>query len=139
MSLVTGSANVSLDMVSAQKAPFIAGLVAGEAIHAGAMCYIKSDGDVFECLGTSGSAASCPFGIAPRQYNTDEAVTLFGEGTRFQYSSGLTPGARLYLNVSVAGAYDTAATLGDKVGVLAAVNATDVIVIRADAIPVPEI
>jgi hypothetical protein len=139
MSVVTGSSKVSMDMVSAQKAPFIAGLYAGEALKAGAMCYIKSDGEVYECLGTSGSAASCPMGIAPRQYNENEAVTLFGEGTRLQYASGLTPGARLYLSDSDAGYYEDAATIGDKVGVLFCITATDVMVMRADGIPVPEI
>lgn len=131
MSLITGTANVGFgDTLFVSQ---ITGYEAGEAIKKGAMCYIKSDGKVYECLATTGSSASAaPMGVASRQANSGEFLTLYGEGTIMQYGTGLTPGAILYLANLDAGYYDSAATNGDDAGVLLCLDAENVKVIRAD-------
>lgn len=135
MALVTGSANVSIDAASAMFAPQIAGLYAGEALKAAAPCYIKSDGEIYECVGPTGSSASAaPFGFTPRSYLENEPVTLYGEGTIFEYKdSGLTPGAVLFINKTVAGYLDSAATMCDAKGVAVAIDARRIRVTRANA------
>jgi len=130
MALVSGSALAGLSMEN--YSPSIAGLLAGEALKAVAPCYIKSDGLVYECLAGSGTAGSMPMGFTPRQYASGEPVTLFGEGAIFQFNSSLTIGGKLYISNTSAGMLDTAATLGDKAGVAVAINAKDIIVVRAD-------
>jgi hypothetical protein len=132
MSLVSGSSRASLAQQNG--APVITGLFAGENLKAAAPCYVKSDGKVWECVGTSGSAASAPFGFTARQANTDEPVTLYGAGAVFQYGgTTLTPGAQLYLSASDAGLLDTARQIGDKDGVAVAIDAKNIMVTRADA------
>ena len=131
MSLVSGSSRASLG--DRNGAPVITGLFAGEALKAVAPCYIKSDGKVYECLGTSGSAASAPAGFTARQTAVDEPVTLFGAGAVFQYGgTSLTPGALLHLSAAAAGMLDSAATIGDKHGVAVAIDAKNIMVTRAD-------
>ena len=138
MSLVSGSARASL--MDQNTAPVLAGLFAGEALKAVAPCYIKSDGKVYECLGTSGSAASAPAGFTARQTDTDEPVTLYGAGAIFQYGgTTLTPGAKLFLSASDAGLLDSAASIGDKHGVAVAIDAKNIMVTRADSRKATEI
>jgi len=130
MSLVTGSVYAGLS--DRNGAPVISGLFAGEALKAAAPCYIKSDGEVYECVGTSGSAASCPMGFTPRSYLENEPVSLYGAGAIFQYNASLTKGAVLYINATAAGMLDTAKTIGDKHGVAVALDANNIIVTRSD-------
>lgn len=132
MSLVTpvaypsGNANANLVV------PPIAGdLYAGEALLAVAPCYIKAaDGLVYQSNGTAANAAAGFDGFTPRAYGIGEAVTLMGVGAQFGYSTGLTPGATLYI-AATAGRLDTAATTGDAVGVAKAINATMIRVTRS--------
>lgn len=132
MALVTRSANASLDVSTAQFAPQIPDLVAGEALDAAAPCYIKAaDGKVYMCNAAAADEKAVLAGFTARAVAAGQPVTLFGLGTRFHYAdSGLTPGQKLYL-AATAGRLDTAATVGDGVGVAQAVTATDIRVTRA--------
>jgi hypothetical protein len=130
MALITGSANVSIDPVTAQFAPQISGLNAGEALKAGAFCFVASDGDVEETDIASGSST---LGVTARQVNSGEPVTLFGVGTRIgRFSAGMTPGTLLFLSATDPGSLEDAATACDKKGSALVVSATDIVVTRAD-------
>ena len=131
MSLVTKATDASLDAASAMYAPQRSGLVAGEALDALAPCYIKeSDGLVYMSNGTAATEPASFDGFTPKAYALgDSNVTLFGIGTKMRYATGLTPGANYYI-AATAGRLDTAATTGDAVGIVRAVTATVVRVLR---------
>lgn len=134
MALVTVATDVSMDVVTAQKAPQISGLLAGEDLAAAAPCYIKAaDGKVYQSDATAATAPGTVAGFTPRAVKSGQPVTLFGLGTRFRYAAaaGLTPNAILYV-AATAGRLDTAATTGDAVGVALCVSDTDIVVIRAN-------
>ena len=130
MSLVTRSAAASMD--ANQSEQFAAGnLYAGEDLDMVAPCYIKAaDGKVYMSNGTNNDEAATFVGFTARSCRNGEPVTLFGDGTRFRYSTGMTPGAVLYIGTTK-GRLDTAPTTGDLNGVAAAVNATDIVVRRS--------
>jgi hypothetical protein len=135
MALVTVSTVAGLDASSGMYAPQISdGLVAGEDIGSSSQaitpCYIKaSDGKVYMTNATAAGEAARLAGFAARYAKTGEPITLFGIGTKFEYSTGLTPGAIFYL-AATAGRLDTAATTGDAVGVAQAITATLIRVTR---------
>jgi len=85
------------------------GLLAGEAIFAGALCYIKSDGLVWLATGASANAAAKVRGMALVAAQVGEAVSLYF-GVDVRYGAGLTPGADLFL--STGGLIVDAATTG---------------------------
>lgn len=112
-------------------------LYAGEDLDAVSPCYIKgSDGKVYMCDGAANNEAAKFHGFVPRACLEGEPVTLFGAGTRFKYSSGMTPGATLYLAAATvyvdAGNLDTATSTGDTKGTAFAVSGTDIVVCRTD-------
>jgi hypothetical protein len=131
MALFTPSSNVSMDAASAMYAPQISdGLVAGEALLACAPCYIKaSDGKVYQSNGTSANEAAKFDGMTPRAVAIGQPVTLFGVGAKFEYSTGMTPGANLFIATTAGRLADTATT-GDAVGVARAITATVIRVTR---------
>lgn len=130
MSLVTRSPLASIDASTAQFAPQIPDLVAGEDLDVAAPCYIKSsDGKVYMSNATSANEAAECVGFTPRAVKAGQPVTLFGIGTRFKYGSGLTPGDVYYI-ATTAGRLDTSATTGDTMGVAYAVTSTDIVVYR---------
>lgn len=131
MSLVTKATDASMDAASAMYAPQRSGLTAGEALDALAPCYIKeSDGLVYMSNGTAANEAASFDGFAPKAYASgDTNVTLFGIGLKLRYATGLTPGANYYI-AATAGRLDTAATTGDAVGIVRAITATVVRVLR---------
>jgi hypothetical protein len=86
------------------------GKLAGEAIAAGDLCYMKSDGKIWRSNGTSANAAAKCDGIAAKDADSGQAVTIF-RGVSFNYGASLTPGARVYVSAT-AGAIDDAATTG---------------------------
>jgi hypothetical protein len=131
MALVTVSSSAGPDISTAQFAPQIPDLVAGQDLNVVAPCYIKqADGKVYMCDATAADEKAVLAGFTPRAVKSGQPVTLFGLGTRFRYASGMTPGVKLYLGAT-AGRLDTAATTGDAVGVAQAVTATDIRVTRA--------
>jgi hypothetical protein len=129
MALVTRSASASPDTGSLMRAPQIAGdLYAGEALDPAAPCRIHTDGLVYMTNGTANNANANCDGFTARAVAVGQPVTLYGVGARFQYGSGLTPGARYYA-AATAGRLDTAATTGGLEPIAVAVNATDIIVL----------
>jgi hypothetical protein len=132
MAAVTRS-QVGMDASTAQFAPQISGLIAGEDILVGAPCYIKAaDGKIYNSNGVAVAEAAKVDGFSPRNAKAGQALTLYGKGTRFRLATGLTPGANLYLG-AVAGGYDTAATTGGLLPMARCINDTD-IRITADAL-----
>jgi hypothetical protein len=130
MALVTRSAVASMDASTGMFAPQITGLIAGENLDVAAPCYIKSsDGKIYMSNGTAANEAAEIVGFTPRAAKSGEPITLFGEGARFHYGSGLTPGDKFYIGAT-AGRLDTAATTGDALGVAQVLTATDIRVIR---------
>jgi hypothetical protein len=103
-----------------------------EALDAAAPCYIKaSDNKIYMSNGTSANEAAEIDGFTGKSYTAGEPVTLFGEGTIFEYAaSGLTGGVPLYIGAT-AGRLDTATTTGDSTGVARTINATHIRVTRA--------
>lgn len=122
MALITKSGTPSLSSPTPSRENTITGLLAGEAIAAGDVCYIASDGTVMRSNGTSANAAAIGLGMAGGAAATGEAVTLF-INCNFHYGSGLTPGAPYYVGAT-AGRLDTAATTGGTVVVARAIDAT---------------
>ena len=123
---------VYMDASTGMFAPQITGLKAGEAILAGAPCYVKAaDGLVYNSNGTAANEAAKFDGFTPRAAAVGQPVTLFGVGSRFHYTAagGLTPGANLYVD-TVAGGLNTAATTGGVNPVARAIDDTDIRVIR---------
>lgn len=136
MAVVEKTASPSIDANQANQV--VAGnLYAGEDLSAAAPCYIKgSDGKVYMSDGAASNEAAKFHGFTARQTLAGEPVTLFGAGSRFKYSTGMTPGATLYIaavdTYTDAGNLDTATTTGDTKGTAFAVNATDIVVCRTD-------
>ena len=102
----------------------IAGLRAGEALGAGDLVYIKSDGLVWLSNGTAATAPAKVDGITAEACAVGEAVTFFRH-VNFRYGSGLTPGARLYASATP-GALADAATTGGTAPIGFVVDATRV-------------
>ena len=118
----------------AQQIPASLGLVAGEALLTAAPCYIKaSDGKVYMSNGTAANEAAKVHGFTGKSYASGEPVTLWKDGIIFEYGTGLTPGATLYVGAT-AGRLDTAATTGDGAGVATVLTATHIQVVRTDPV-----
>lgn len=131
MAAVTRASDASVDTSTAQLAPQIPDLIAGEALAVCAPCYISTvDGLVYQSNGAAANAAAKFDGITARAVRVGEPVTLFGVGTRFRLANGtLTPGSDLFLGTT-AGNFDTAATTGGTVAIARTINTTDARVIR---------
>jgi hypothetical protein len=99
----------------------ISGLLAGEAIFAGALCYVKSDGKVWLATGAAANAAAKMRGMALQAAAVGDAVTLYHDVT-VRYGAGLTPGADLFL--STGGLIVDAATTGGTAPIGYVVDAT---------------
>lgn len=100
----------------------IAGLLAGEAIGVGHLCYIKSDGKVWKSNGTADTAPAQVAGMALVAAAAGEAVSLY-HGVTVRYGTGLTPGTKLFLSTT-AGLIEDAATTGGKAPIGVVVDAT---------------
>jgi len=104
-------------------------LVAGEVLDAGRACYIKSDGKVYQATGAADNAAAIVHGWTPKKYYVGNPVTLYND-VNFEYGSGLTPGAPLYLSATNPGRLSTTATTGGKVPCAFVVSADKIRVMR---------
>lgn len=129
MALVARSVDASMDASTGQFAPQISGLICGEDIDVAAPCYIATDGLVYMFDGTAANVKAVFAGFSPRACKSGQPVTLFAAGARFGYSTGMTPGAKLF-GAATKGRLDTAATTGDAVGLAQAINTTDIRVTR---------
>lgn len=130
MALLASPTKASPDASTTVVLPTITGLLAGEDLIVGP-CYIKaSDNKIYNSNGTAADEAATTFGFNIRQnVKAGEPVTLFPRGTRLRYGTGLTVGAKYYIGTTK-GRLDTAATIGDAVGVARAITDTDIQVIR---------
>jgi hypothetical protein len=134
MAILTAPATTTtVETRSAQHAaqiPASLGLVAGEALLTAAPCYIKaSDGKVYMSNGTGANEAAELDGFTGKPYASGEPVTLWGRGVIFEYGTGMTPGAVLFI-ATTAGRLADAATTGDAVGVARVISATHIRITR---------
>lgn len=100
----------------------ITGLLAGEAIAVGDVCYIAAAGTIFRSNGTAATAPAKCDGMAVVAAAIGEAVTLIHD-VNVRYGATLTPGARYYVSATP-GALDDAATTGGTAPVAFAIDAT---------------
>ncbi len=124
MALISKSGTPSLASPLPAGGDLIRGLKAGEAIAAGDVCYIASDGTAMRSNGTAATAPAVGFGIAAGDAAAGEAVTLY-RNVAMHYGSGLTPGTPYYVGAT-AGRLDTAATTGGTVVVARAIDTTKI-------------
>lgn len=122
MADVAKSGTPSLSSILPPQNNTIVGLTAGEAIAAGDVCYIKSDGLVWLSDGSAADAVAKADGIAMQAAAVGDAVTLFRH-VNVRYGAGMTPGARLYVSVN-AGLLADAASTGGSAPVGFVVDAT---------------
>lgn len=127
MALIVRGSAVSLEPTSANHASQIPGglLFAGEALDAGAACYIAgADGLVYMADGTAADEKAVLAGVTAKAYPTvGSPVTLWGPGSLFMYdeAGGLTAGAKMFI-AATPGRLDSIATTGDAVGIAQAVD-----------------
>lgn len=137
MADITKVSTASIDPVSARAVPFISGLVAGEDLQKASPCYILGE-EVY----MSGSSVTETFNIVSGsliQSRVDgftaesvldgEPVTLFGNGARFNYSSGLMSGSPLFVGVS-SGSLSYTKSLEGDLPVARVITSTDIIVLK---------
>lgn len=122
MAAVTLTGTPSLTTTVPCPAHNISGLLAGEAIGAGHLVYIKSDGKVWKANGTSADAAAKVRGMALQAAAAGEAVSIY-HGVTVRYGASLTPGADLFL-ATTAGLIVDAATTGGSAPIGFVVDAT---------------
>jgi hypothetical protein len=110
----------------------INGLLCGEDIAAGDLCYIKSDGKIWRSTGAAANAAAEVVGMAllPAKVAQADAVTLIAD-VAVQYGSGLTPGAKYYLSGATAGALADAASTGGVKPIAFAIDTTRIFIMRS--------
>jgi hypothetical protein len=95
----------------------LSGLVAGEAIAAGDVVYIKSsDGKVWLATGAANNEAADALGMAPAAASVGEAVSVYW-ACRFNYGPNVAgtatlPGRPLFLSGTVPGGLADAASVG---------------------------
>lgn len=131
--IVTKSTKASVDASTALTTPPISGLIAGENIAACDMVYLKAaDGKVYRTTAAAADEKAKILGIAPRQANAGEPITVLqGPGLVAKYSdAGLTKAAVLYL-AEAAGQLSSTATTGDAVGVAQAIDTSNIRLTRA--------
>lgn len=123
MAVIAKSGTPSLSSVlPPQNCVIGSGLLAGEDIAAGDVCYIAAAGTVLRSNGTAATAPAKADGIAPRAAKSGEAVTLM-RNVEVRYGAGMTPGARIYV-FTTAGQIGDAATTGGTAPVGFVVDAT---------------
>lgn len=125
MALISKSGTPSLSSVQPPQNTVVgSGMKAGEAIAAGDLCYIASDGDANLCDSDALATARAD-GIAVRAAANGEPVTLM-RYVELHYGSGLTPGTLLYVG-GTAGRLDSAANAFGSVPVALVVDATRIL------------
>lgn len=113
MADLTKSGTPSLATVGPPASCKHTGLICGEDIAAGDLCYIKSDGLVWRTNGTSANAAAQVDGMALQAAKVaqNDPVTLVFD-VDVNYGSGLTPGAKFYASATAGALADAASTGG---------------------------
>ncbi len=104
-------------------------MIAAEDILACEAVYISGANSVSKASNSVTTNGESKFiGLAPKDYRAGEPVTVFGNGSRFKYSIGMTPGEYLYVS-STAGKLTDEGAVGDR-PVAIALNSTDIQIIR---------
>lgn len=131
MAVVAKSAKASFDASTGMVAPQVSGLVLGEDVQSPVTpLQIKADGKLWKASGAAADANAVIAGWSTRSGKTGGPMTIYGLGAVAKYSDSLlTPGQKLYLGA--AGALDTAATVGDAVGIAQAIDADNIRITRA--------
>lgn len=112
MAEITRTGTPSLSSVIPANNQKLSGMLAGEAIAAGDLCYLRNDGLVMRSTGAAVGVAAVVIGFAAISAPVGEAVTLLWD-VNMRYGAGLTPGTKLYLSGTVPGGLaDTASTGG---------------------------
>ncbi len=123
MATIAKSGTPSLCTVVTDPGPHqISGLLAGEAIAAGDLVYIKSDGKVWKTNATSADAAAKVDGMVLVAAQLGEAVSIWFD-VNVRYGASMTPGARIYASTT-AGLIDGATSTGGTAPVGFVVDAT---------------
>lgn len=122
MATITKVGTPSLSTVVPCPAHQIAGLLTGEAIAAGDLVYIKSDGKIWKSDGSAADAEAQVRGMVLIATASGEAATIY-HGVTVRYGSGMTPGAKLFLSATD-GLIDDAATTGGTAPIGFVVDAT---------------
>lgn len=112
----------SLSTVVPCAAHHISGLLAGEALLAGDLVYIKSDGKVWKADGGAADAEAAVRGMVLQATASGEACSIYFD-VNVRYGSGMTPGAKLYLSATD-GLIDDAATTGGTAPIGFVIDAT---------------
>jgi hypothetical protein len=102
------------------------GFLAGEDVLAGDWVYMKSDGKWWKATGAAATAPAKGKGMVALDAKANEACTVLGAGWRWNYGTGLTPGAQYFISGAVAGGLADAASTGGTTSVAFAVSATDI-------------
>ena len=143
MAFITPDSYADVDMNSAALAPKIT-VTAGAVLSAGLPVQIRSDGLAYpatstyvqtQTLTTSGSSfgtlSVIDFdGIAAQSYAVGEKATIFGVGTIFHLSTGLTPGNKLYVSGSSTGQWSTTALVSGDAPCAKVISTENAVVIR---------
>lgn len=99
------------------------GLKTGEAIAAGDVCYIKSDGLVWKSTGAAANVAAKARGMALVASSVGEAVTLYRD-VDVRFATTLAPGTDLFLSGTVVGGLADAASVGGTAPIAFVIDAT---------------
>ena len=130
MAEIAKSGTPSLSTTTPCPAHHISGLKAGEAIAAGDLCYVKSDGLVWKSSGAAANAAAKVAGMALQAAAVGEGVSLYFD-VNVRYGATLTPGAPLFLSGTVAGGIADAASTGGTAPIGFAIDATRIRVLQS--------
>ncbi len=122
MATVTKVGTPSISTTTPCPAHHISGLVAGEAIPAGSLVYIKSDGKVWLADGSAADAEAAVAGMVLQAAALGEACSIYFD-VNVRYGAGMTPGAKLYLSATE-GLIDDAATTGGTAPIGFVIDAT---------------
>lgn len=133
--IISGSA--SLEPFSAQRAVVIAGLTSACALTVAQAVYIDASGELAPTTQIEFSGSMCKFDglVAKEVADGDQGITVWGKGARIGgYSTGMTPGALLYVapSGSEGRLSDAPKLFGTYVDqpVAKAISATDIVIIR---------
>jgi len=121
----------SPDLVSAQSGMRITGLFAGETLTEGQAVYLASDGTLKKAVSTQCAPANQAefLGLVLHGAVAGEPCTVFGRGCRVKYSTGMTPGALLWVSATAGALYDAKVASADIPAAIA-LSATDIMIIR---------
>lgn len=127
MATLTASGTPSLATVLPCRAHDISGKLAGEALAAGDLVYIKSDGLLWKSNGTSANAAAQCAGMVLVATAVGEAASVYFD-VAIRYAAGsLTPGKQLFVSAT-AGKIDDAATTGGTAPIGVVLDATRILI-----------